>query len=284
MKKLILSLVVALALVMAFGSSVLAADPTTTTITWSGGGVIGGVVTSGNDNTASFGVNAALANGSFTVTDNNDNPYGYNVDTVSSYIQSAVTNGSTFYQVVRTDSYSSYSHAGQVDYAYVGSSGTAEMATGSNTNYAAMVNCTYAQPQTSGSWNFQANGSTYTIQQFIAANATLTGGVWTPTDNYAVVTATGNGTAGIDCMTTETSGCWPTKLGAGGGCYTDADVTLTGSGTFAVNAGGCNSITVPSGGGMVITGNGTFGSASYSVIANFVGGTLVVPDYSVKVQ
>lgn len=282
MRKVFIAVVVALLVVLATGSTALAADPNTTTVNWSGGGSIGGTVTSGNDATVSFGVNVANGNGSFTVTDSNDNPYGYNVDTVSSYIQSNFSGGGeTWFQTTRTDSYNSmYGHSGQVVYAYVGSTDAGSMATGSWCNYANMVNCTYGKPKTPGGNNFEASGSSYMIQQFIAAN---TDGAGNPTDNFAAFNLNGSGTAKVDCMTTEASGCWPTKLGAGGGCYTNADVVATGSGQFQVNAAACNSITTPAGGGWTIGGTGTYGSASLNIIANFTSG-FSVADYSVKAQ
>ncbi len=282
MKKILIAILIATMSLLTVGSAVLADAPTTTIVTWVGGGVIGGTVTSGNDNVASFGVNAAGANGVFTVTDSNNNPYGYNVDTVNAYIQSNVTNGSTWFQTDRIDSYTPmYGVAGQTVYAFVGSSGTGSMATGSGTNYAAMGNGTYGQPHTAGGFNFEANGSSYQILEYLG----------TSSGNYAQFDAQGNGTAVIDCMTTGGSGAGNINFGWGGGCYTNADATFTGIGSFAVDAVGSNSITTPiagaSGamvaGGWTANGDGTLNSVSYHVIANFVAGA-TISNYSVTVH
>lgn len=285
-KKMTVALIIGLALLVALPVATLASDPTVTTVTWNGGGVVGAVVTSGNDNVTSFGVNAGLANGTFIVTDNNDNPYTYGVDTVSGSINGSFSNGgSMVFQTNRTDSaVGSYGHAGQVDYAYVGSSGTGAMTTGSGTNYASMCNGIYGNP------NFAASGS-YTIQQFIAAN---TNGAGVPTDNYGTVTLSGSGTGALSCWFTEASGDayrnGQTRLGWGGGCYTIATVAATGSGTYALQAGGSNSITTPVGSvnPLVVPGNGTFGSCTLSIIANFVGnfniGPANTPGYATTIQ
>jgi hypothetical protein len=269
-KGILLALVVALAILVALPMTAMAADPTTTTVTWTGGGVIGGTVTSGNDNVTTFGVNAAGANGSFTVTDNNDNPYSYGVDTVSAYIQSNVTNGSTFFQTNRTDSKTSmYGAAGQTVYAFVGSNGTGAMATGSGTNYASMGNGTYAQPHTAGGFNFEANAGagTYQIIQSVTA-----------VDALAQFVANGTGTAKIDCMTTGASGATNVNFGYGGGCYTNADALFTGAGSFGTYAEGSNSITTPSAGGWTANGVSTL-----QTIMNFTTGASV-NDFSIKVQ
>ncbi len=281
-RRLLLSLFIGLIAIFTMAMSVSADGPGTVTVTWDGGGVVTGEVDTG-DNVTSFGVNASLANGNFTCTDSNDNPYSYAVDTINSYIQSEFTGGgSTYYQVVRNDSYTSYGHCGQVAYSFIGSSDAGSMATGSRTNYASMVNATYGKPKTDGGFNFQASGADYLIQSFIASCAELQGGSWVATDNSAMLLGAGSGTMDINCMTNEAS-AGAVTLGAGGGCYTNANVTATGAGTFQVNATGCSNITTPVGGGWSVGGTGTYGSASMSIIANFNNG-FTVGNYSVTVH
>ncbi|MDO9332917.1 MAG: hypothetical protein Q7T57_00120 [Dehalococcoidales bacterium] len=223
------------------------------------------------------------------MTDNNDNPYSYGVDTVSASINGTFSGGgSMVFQTNRTDSaVGSYGHSGQVDYAFVGSNGMGAMATGSWTNYATMCNSTYPIP---GGVNFGASGSSYMIQQFIAANAI---GLLA-TDNYGMVTLTGSGTAQVNCMATEASGDkydnGQAQLGWGGGCYTSATIAATGSGQYSLQAGGSNSIVTPVGAvnPLTIPGNGTFGSCSLSIIANFNGnfniGPSNAPGYATTIQ
>ncbi len=279
MKKIIIPiLVVTLVLSFVFAGAVLADSPTTTTVTWNGGGLITGTVNSGNDNTTSFGVNAALASGTFTSTDSNNNPYSYNVDSVNSYINGAFSNGgSMYFQTDRIDSYTPmYGGAGQTVYDYVYSSdGTGAMATGSGTNYAGMTNGTYGQAHTAGGYNFEASGSLYQVLSYVT----------TTSGDYARLNAVGDGSAAINCMTTGASGANAVNFGWGGGCYTNANATFTGAGSFAVTAAGTNGITTPiagANGAMVAGGWSASGASSLSTIMNFTNGGSV-GNFSVNV-
>ena len=74
---------------------------------------------------------------------------------------------------------------------------------------------------------------------------------------------TGSGTSNIDLMSESTWGKTGSfQFGKGCGCYTNADVTSTGAGTFKVGAIAENQITVdlPS---ITINGDGILGSAQY---------------------
>lgn len=282
MKKILGSCFLAMMLLLSFSAVAFAAGPTTVTVDWTGGGVVGGVVGTG-DTTTTFNANISNGTGHFTAADSNDNPYGYAVDSQSAYITGAFSNGSMYFETVRNTSYvPMYGVAGQAINAFVGSSGTGEMATGSGTNYAAMGNGTYGQSHTSGGYNFEAvaGGGSYTIYQNISALAAISG-----------FTSTGTGSAKINDMTTGASGVTSINLGWGGGCYTNANALFTGVGSFGVGATGSNSITTPiagaSGtmvaGGWTGNGNGSFGSVAFNAVMNFANGGSV-GNYSVKVQ
>ena len=274
-----IALILSVIMVLALSVPVFAADPTQVDVNWSGSGSVGGVVAAGDDSVVSWGASGAGVSGTFTSTDSNNNPYGYGVDSVSSYMVSAVTDGSSFYQVERTDAKtSSYGPAGQMLFSFIGATGgSAEMAMGDSTNYAAMVSATYAKPKTSSGKNFEADASSFMLQQWVG-----NGNPGTPTGNWAGFTSTGSGTALIDCMSSEAR-FGTTILGDGAGCYTNADALLNGVGTFRVDAEGSNGITTPSDSGWFIPGDGSFGSTSFSVVANYAG-SMSVADYSVRVQ
>lgn len=283
MKKLIgIALVLALA-AMLVPSAVFAGDPTELNMSWSGAGNVSTTFTAGNDaihSFATFGLNGI--SGTFNAKDLNDNPYTYNVDSTNSYLTSHVIDGWTLYQVDRTDSKTSYCQPGQLSYSYIQAyGGWAEMAMGSQTNYAKMTNDTYtpggAPPNTTSGKNFEANATSYILQQWIGAGGTPS----TPTSNCAGFTAQGNGTALIDTMCSEAGG--GVRFGWGCGCYTNADAVMTGSGTFSAGGTGSNSVTTPSSGGWTVNGNGTFGSASLGILATFLNGASV-SDYSIAVQ
>ncbi len=273
MKKLLIALGISLIAIVAMVAPCFADSPSTTTVTWGGDTNVTGVVTTGAT-TTNFAVNAGGATGTFTATDSNDNPYSYGVDTNSAYISGNFTNGGTMsFQTVRNTSYvPMYGTSGQTVYTFVGSSGTGAMATGSSTNYAGMTNGTYGQPHTANGYNFEASGSSYQIQQTISS-----------TNAWAGFNSVGNGTAQINDMTTGAYGATSANLGFGGGCYTNANATMTGAGQFTVSATGSNSITTPAGGNWSVGGTGTYGSATLTIVANFNNG-FSVGDYSTSVR
>ncbi len=273
---------VALVTLLSLSTVTLAADPTTTTVTWTGTGLVTGIVNAGNDNSTTFTVNAGNATGTFTATDSNDNPYSYGVDSVNAYFDGSFYGGGSMqFQTNRTDSYSGmYGTSGQVITNFVGSTGSGQMATGSSTNYAAMVNGTYNQPHTDGGYNFEASGLSYQIMQTITA----------PTA-FAGLNIIGDGTAVVNSMTTQASGTNNADLGWGGGCYTNANAVMTGEGTVTVQGTGSNSVSTPIAGangvlvsgGWVVNGNGTEDSANLQTIANFTNGASV-GNFSIKVR
>lgn len=294
---------------MVVPSAVFAADPTTLTVNWGGSGVVTGSGVVGNDAAYNFATSGSAVGGNFNVVASNDNPYGYNVGTSSSYIDADVANGSIFYEANRTDSYSGmYGLAGQTAASFVGTDGVGEMATGAWNNYASMVNGTYGKPHTSGGYNYQAVGTNYLIASYIGiGDAAINGNgspVFSSTGNYAVLSSVGNGSSKINDMTNQMYGN-SLAFGQGGGCYTNANGVMTGSGQFAVQGYGTNGIqsalgsyalsgagsnlnivatgnTVNYGSGITTTGSG-LGSTTLSVIANYGSGA-TVSDYSLTVK
>ncbi len=289
-KLLVIASVLALA-VMLVPTAVFADSPTTFVVNWAGSGSVNGVSTVKNDAVYSFSANANLIQGNFNTVGYNDNPYSYNVDTSTAYIQSNVTGGSTWFNALRTDAanpwtpgqWYMYGAPGQQAASFVGSTGTGSMATGSWNNYADMGNGTYGLPHTANGFNYEANGTNFTIMSYIGSNggATVTDAGFTilPSANNAYLVSQGNGTAKINDMTNE---AWAggVNFGLGGGCYTNANAALTGTGQFLVNATGTNGITS---GGWSVGGNGTYGSATFSAVANYNGNTSVA-DYSLSVH
>ena len=275
--KFIIPIVILLVSMFAFSIPAMAAAPTNVSITWNGGGSVGGTVNTG-DTTSTFLVSAGLANGSFTATDSNNNPYGYNVDSNTAYITGTLTNGSMAFQTVRNTSYvPMYGVAGQSVYAYVGSSGTGAMATGSSTNYASMVNGTYGLTHTANGYNFEADasGGSYQITQTISSPNAL-----------AWFNSLGSGTSKINDMTTQASGANSVDLGWGAGCYTNANALFTGAGSFETYAQGQNGITTPisgASGSMVAGGWAASGVSSLDTILNFTNGGSI-GNYSIKVH
>jgi len=310
MKKLIgIALVVALMASLCFGSVALAYDPpTTVTVDWGDGGTgygsgwIGTTVTAGDDATTTFSSGGSLIKGSFTATDWNDDTdvHGltYGVDNFTTNLRGSVTDigsgwGFIEFQTDRTDS-GPYGPPGQSSYTYVGvNDGSATLQNRSVTNYAYM-----------GDWNFgwhnndhiTVTGATYYTLNRYMSSVPYAGG--TLTSNFAALSAWGTGDVDLDCMMSKAS-AGQVQLGWGGGCYTNADASFTGSGQLTLTGVGNNQVTFnnisqtnpnpgPSGGSWTgiptIVGSGlqvnTSGlGAALQIITGFTNG-LTYPDYS----
>lgn len=258
------------------GSALAAPPPTDVTVDWTGGGVVTGGVTTG-DATTSFTANAYSSTGHFEARDFNDNPYTYGVDTFQTYMQSNFTGGGVLtYQTTRTDSYSPmYGPSGQVSYNYVYSSGTGAMASGSWTNYAQMTDALYGHPRTAGGHHLEASGDSFDIYRSIAT--ALGVGV-----DRASIEAFGSGSAWLNSMTNEAFGS-AVRLGWGGGCYTDAAFSGTGTQTVVADLWGGNNVNFI-GAGLTVNGGGTPDSAHLQIVANYVNGTFNWNNYSGTAQ
>lgn len=266
-KKLIIGLVVALVMVLTPASVVFAVDPTEVDVNWSGSGGVGVDIDTG-DAEAGFGTAGDVINGSYSATDFNDNPYSYGVDSFSSLFTGSVINGFMTTDCLRTDSTGMYGVDGQYSFSGVEVwDGSASMAYRSITNFAQMTDATYGN-QLPGGHNIVVNDATaYYMERWIDDNR----------GNRGYLEASGDGDATLDCMTAVASGCWTLQFGRGGGCYTDANFSATGSGGhFEVAGTGNNNVTfhglgVSSGGGtlsFIANWTNSFSIADYSLSAN----------------
>jgi hypothetical protein len=266
-----IALVLAVVTTLVFGSVALADDPTDVHVDWDGSGVVFADVYAGNDADIHFLTVGNGIKGYFDSRDYNDNPYTYNVDTTASYINAEV-GGTGFidFWSNRTDSHvGTYGPAGDASFNHLlVEDGWGAMAMANWTNYASLKDCCYGKPRTVGSHHFEADAVYYEMGKQVDAND----------GDFAYVRAWGSGTAELDCMNSET---WngSMKLGRGCGCYTDADFNAVGSGTFDVYAEGNNGAAFyafP----LSSSGDGTPGSASVQIIANFAT-SFSIADYSV---
>jgi len=250
-------------------SSVALADsPTDVNISWSGAGGISGGITAGDDAGAGFETLGDVISGSYSATDSNNNPYGYNVDSFSTLFSGFVDNGYMYTGVDRNDSYSPmYGAAGQQSWSFVYTNGIASMAYRSTTNYAQMTDGSYGY-QLPGGHNITVAGADY---------YEIDRGIDDGRGNSGWLYADGDGSATLDCMVSGASGVWNLQFGRGGGCYTDANFSATGSaGHFEVEGEGNNSVTfngmgVSSGGGtlsLVADWLNNFSISDYSLTAN----------------
>jgi len=173
--------------------------------------------------------------GTLYAKDYDDNPYSYGVDTFLTNVDAYVENGYIGYGVNRIDSTGMYGPADQSTSSSIGSTGWASLAFQTRTNFADLDSSNYG---------FQANDH-FLAEGGYGARHEVYNGL-----NNAYFEAAGDGTLDIDHMTDDT---WTTriKFGKGCGCYTNADVTQTGSGYFELGAEFENSFTM---GGMTASG------------------------------
>jgi len=265
LKKRILgiALVVAILASLLVGSTVLAAGPTEVVVTWDGsGGVVVDVDT--GDTLAGFSTWGSAISGSYTTIETPNTAYPYmGVDTLSAYLNASVTNGFIDAGSLRTDSYeSAYGDPGQKSWSFVEVVvGTASMAYRTWTNYASLQDPSYTY-QLSGGHNIVADASLYQIDR----------GVQASDGTQASTLIIGSGTAVLDNMVSSASATG-VRLGWGGGCYTDANFSATGTGTFTLSATGDTSATTAMAPGMA-------GANSFQIIASWAG-SFSIADYSV---
>ncbi len=267
MKKRILgiALVVSILASLLLGSAVLADDPTEVKITWDGGGGVGVTVDTG-DAEAGFATFGDRIIGSYSTVDSNNNPYSYNVDNFSAYLNAYVENGYIGSSSERlTSKESMYGAPGQTSWSYVSVvDGTASMAYRTTTNYASLIDPSYGY-QLSGGHNIIVDAGSYLIDRGVEASD--------GTNAYTLIT--GSGTAVLDNMTSGASATGVT-LGRGGGSYTDANFSATGDGSFTLSATGDTSV--------VFNGMGvSSGGGTLSFVANWVN-SFNIADYSVTAQ
>jgi len=251
-----------LVLVLAFAGTAMAADPSEVDVSWSGGGIVDGVVTSGDDAVTAFHSEGSAHSGAFSAVDSNNNPYGYGVDSCTFTMETAIAGtGWAGLDVDRTDAKLSYGAAGQESYTYVEVlNGNATLQNRVSTNYASMKDSNYG-------WHSN-NHITVTGADAYALERSMDGG----SGNFAGIQAMGTGSAALNCMSSEAS-AGQVRLGLGCGCYTNANYSATGAGFFGVTGVGNNSVTF---GGMGITS----GAGALSIIANFAS-SFNISNYSV---
>ena len=227
------------------------AAPTDFNLNWNGAGSLGATwVTDGT--TATFSTSGNGVAGSWVASDANNNPYGYGVDSATSDFRASVTGGGMIqYSQLRTGSYAPmYGPADQGTTSGVLSAlGSATLNQYVYTNYADLGVGNYGHVTNN---QFTASGD-YSAYHSIFNGANGAG--W----NIA-----GTGSTNISDMTDTANGNVGWTLGSGGGCYTNAQVSASGSGSFDLGAN--------SGASMSGAGWSTVGASNYSGSWSFASG------------
>jgi len=263
LKRILVALVLALVVSLSLGSIALADDPDDVSVSWDGSGSVGGSVDTG-DALATFDTAGGYICGTYTARETENTSYPYmGVDNFNTHINAYVEDGYIYSDCTRTDSYEgSYGPSGQTSWSYVGvGDGYASMAYRSTTNFAQQRDCCYTY-QLPGGHNIDVNAVYYEIDRYAEDGRGNSGEFY----------AHGTGTATLDCMNAEASGCWSLKLGGGCGCYTDANYNASGAGHVKVTGTGNNSVAFD---GMGISSGG----GTLKFIADWVS-SISIADYS----
>ena len=220
------------------------AVPTTLDADWDANfGTVDITFFNGDDSFGSLVTTGAHFWGEFNASDADNDPYGYGVDNGVFTTKSSVEGGGSIsFNVVRTDTKTSYGGSGQTSYDEVWSvDGTAFLARRTSTNYASQMNNNYGFATN----NYQAAGADYGILHSIA----------TGDGDGASIRVFGNGSAAINAPNDQLGGNG-FRLGIGNGCTNlgPATVNATGSGTYEIIAVGINSL---SGDGWTAPGGAT---------------------------
>lgn len=273
-------MVIALLATLLIGTTVSADDPDSVTTTWDGSGYVD-VQSNSGDTTSYLHTYGSHIQGSYEVTDKNDNPYGYGVDTHEAILTADVENGYIYSGSERlTSKESMYGEPGQQSYSEVTVyDGTASMAYRTWTNYASLKDPGYTY-QLDGGHNIIVNAAEYYIDRGLVASD----------GSNAYTHAEGSGTAILDNMCSEASAD-RVRLGWGCGCYTDASFTAEGAGYFKLQAVGEDEITMPHAnaygdlepGAITVTGDGTPGGTALQVVATWTQ-SFSIENYSVSVD
>ena len=247
MRAIIFGLVVAFLLATTIGASAT----TTTNITWDGGGVVNVNWNSGDDAEMIFSTIGSEIEGNLIAEDKDDNPYGYGIDTSDVKVSAKVKNGGIIYWFNRTDSYKSmYGEPGQEVYTHIESDDEATFDWHSWSNYARYRSKNYKWKNNN---QITAKGDHYIFHSFYVNK-----------NNGASIMINASGKTELTIMNEDHWGN-SFKFGKGCGCYTNAKVTIDGSGYFSQIATAEHHLETD-------TGIEIDGEAFYQVCAKFADG------------
>ena len=217
-----------LVMLVAVAFAGVAMAQTTVDTTWSGSGLHEIHFKNGDDAASDFWTAGNSINGEYHAIDHDDNPYNYGVDTTDIKIKAHANNGYIEYKFTRDDSYTSYGSAGQESYTLIDSFGDADFAWHSWSNYAQYRSCNYGWQSNN---QIHATGS-HLIDHYIDNG----------NNEGAEIVIDADGNTDLTIMSEDHWGSG-FKFGKGCGCYTNAHVDITGSGTFDLHANADNEIT-----------------------------------------
>ncbi|MFZ2187554.1 MAG: hypothetical protein WAV46_02930 [Candidatus Moraniibacteriota bacterium] len=262
MNKNLLTTILSLAIAAALAPATASAAPTTVTSTWNGSGTITFDAVAAGSTHANVQTGGFAVAGTASFLNNNDNPYGYGVDTTKLDVNASVTGGGGI-QVVnnRIGSYvPMYGASGQSISAIAQSSdGTAALVQHSTVNYASMNDVGYGQAHTTGGNTMDASGSAFSLGYTVNTGTA---------NNVSGFNASGSGTGAV-ILASSGASANSFKMGNGQGIYTQANYTANGIGSFAYGGSATNSLTVL---GANNTLPGTVGNpATVTISANYAG-------------
>jgi len=220
MRKIMLYKKLALAILLVLNSLVIApvlADPTSGAIEWEGSGELEIELLFEDDAITKVGTAGSEIWGLLDFEDENDNPYGYGVDTTWAELTAGFDKGGYIeFLTERTDSHESmYGPSGQVIYTLI-QGDWGEIARTHWTNFASEKSCNYGHPRTTNGHHIEAGGSFFNFFTVVEDGE----------DEFAWLDVSGyDGSAWLDFMNSEAHGT-SFKFGIGCGCYLDSDLYI----------------------------------------------------------
>ena len=227
-------------------------------VEWDGSGDTD-IVVGNADAETEFHTGGGHIQGTFHAKDYKDNPYNYGIDTFDVEVVASTQNGGYIHTWTNrlTSKSSMYGNAGQTTKIYVESDDTTELAFGSRTNYASMVNAQYGREKTTTGRQIEATGNYWAYHALYSGYG-----------DYAQVEAIGSGSMRLKMMGEKT---WYGSANMGhlpvcgdnlAWANNYATYQAENFGNLYVDGHARNSVSV-SDNGMVIPGDGSQGSAQY---------------------
>ncbi len=262
--------------ILVIGTPVLA--QTTVDTEWEGSGHFETHFVAGDDANSDFWTTGSYIKGEYHAIDKDDNPYGYGIDTVDAWVKASVSDGFMEFLNERKDSHERmYGRAGQISYTYIWTNESAEMAFGTNTNYARLRDCQYSRNKTTQGRQFEATGNHYIYHMLTDSDG----------DGAALI-VDAVGSSKVRLMGSES---WGSSFNfgslpvCGDGCaWYDhyADFEGSGKGDFYLHGWADNELTIGCcGHGWTIPGDGSDDSAAYDLHVRYAG-DWSYPDLGIK--
>jgi len=235
-RKTLLATACAFAFALGIASAPASADTSANT-SWNGSGTVTFNANASNGSTFALSSAGNVNGGTAQFSNDETNAYGYGVPNTNANFNAAVNSGGLIQSsFTRDGSAGAYGAAGQSITSTAYSFDGAANAVGNlKSNYASISDVGYGQPHTADGKTLSASGSQYTLTYNVNTGVA---------NNASGMTISGNGSAAFASNFSSASANGY-SLANGGGIFTLAAITGTGTGSFSYGGVGTGSVSVP---------------------------------------